>query len=157
MPERLSQSSFYKLAPELVKHLTALEQCDTPSALSPQLVHLVRLRASQLNHCGFCQHMHCDEAREAGEQQARLDVLAAWKDVDCFSAQEKAALAWTEALTLVHQSPLSDTIYQHAFNQFGEKGLIALTSFVLQINSWNRISVGFQFQPEITAKMENSI
>src|SRR5690606_34248637 len=103
MQHRLSQSSFYEKCPRLVTHLTALGKVPPNVNLSSQLIHLVRLRASQLNHCGFCQKMHADEARADGESQSRLDVLPAWKELSVFTENERAALAWTEALTRISE------------------------------------------------------
>tara|TARA_R100000353_G_scaffold89041_2_gene65911 strand:- start:2108 stop:2395 length:288 start_codon:yes stop_codon:yes gene_type:complete len=94
--------------------------------------------------------MHSQEARDDGEHQARLDVLPAWREAPCFSTQERAALAWAEALTLVSQQTVSDHDYQNALAAFGEQGLIDLTAIIVQINSWNRVSVGFQFAPNIS-------
>ena len=149
MQHRISQSSLYKQCPRLVTHLTALGDVPESAKLPPQLLHLVRLRASQLNHCGFCQKMHADEARADGELQSRLDVLPAWKELSCFTAEERAALAWTEALTLINDVEIADSIFQAALDAFGESGLIELTTVIVQINSWNRIAVSFRFQPDI--------
>ncbi|MDX5979373.1 carboxymuconolactone decarboxylase family protein [Vreelandella alkaliphila] len=151
MSTRLSQQSVYRLVPRLAKHLTALGNVAVDSTLNRTIVHLVNLRVSQINHCCFCQHMHSQEARDDGEHQVRLDVLPAWREASCFSTQERAALAWAEALTLISQQPsISDDTYQNALTAFGEQGLIDLTAIIVQINSWNRISVGFQFSPNIT-------
>lgn len=149
MQPRISQSSFYKMNSRLVKHLAEVGNVPADAGLDSKLLHLVRLRASQLNHCGFCQKMHSDEARSDGELQSRLDVLPAWKEVEFFTREERAALAWTEALTLISQHEISDDIYQAALEAFGENALIELTSVILQINSWNRIAVSFRFQPEM--------
>lgn len=149
MQHRISQSSLYQQCPRLVNHLTALGDVPESAKLPSQLLHLVRLRASQLNHCGFCQKMHADEARSDGELQPRLDVLPAWKELSCFTAQERAALAWTEALTLINDVEIADSIFQAALDAFGESGLIELTTAIVQINSWNRIAVSFRFQPDI--------
>ncbi|AIA75800.1 alkylhydroperoxidase [Halomonas campaniensis] len=151
MSTRLSQQSVYRLVPRLAKHLTALGNLAVDSTLDRTIVHLVNLRVSQINHCCFCQHMHSQEARNDGEHQVRLDVLPAWREAPCFSTQERAALAWAEALTLISQQPsISDDTYQNALTAFGEQGLIDLTAIIVQINSWNRISVGFQFSPDIS-------
>ncbi len=151
MSTRLSQQSVYRLVPRLAKHLTALGNLAVDSTLDRTIVHLVNLRVSQINHCCFCQHMHSQEARDDGEHQVRLDVLPAWREAPCFSTQERAALAWAEALTLISQQPsISDDTYQNALTAFGEQGLIDLPAIIVQINSWNRISVGFQFSPDIS-------
>ncbi|MCA8864503.1 MULTISPECIES: carboxymuconolactone decarboxylase family protein [unclassified Halomonas] len=150
MSTRMSQQSVYRLCPRLAKHLTALGDVAPDSTVNRSIIHLVNLRVSQINHCCFCQHMHSQEARDDGEHQVRLDVLPAWREAPCFSTQERAALAWAEALTHVSQQAVSDSDYQNALDAFGEQGLIDLTAIIVQINSWNRISVGFQFSPNIT-------
>ncbi|MBT2788538.1 MULTISPECIES: carboxymuconolactone decarboxylase family protein [unclassified Halomonas] len=150
MSTRMSQQTVYRLCPSLAKHLTALGNITSDSTVNRSIIHLVKLRVSQINHCCFCQHMHSQEARDDGEHQVRLDVLPAWREAPCFSTQERAALAWAEALTLVSQQAVSDNDYQNALDAFGEQGLIDLTAIIVQINSWNRISVGFQFAPDIS-------
>lgn len=149
MLNRISQSTVYQQCPRLVTHLMGLAELPVSSSLSPSLLHLVRLRASQLNRCGFCQQMHADEARHDGESQGRLDVLSAWRELNCFTTRERAALAWTEALTLISNDGVSDAVYQTAADEFGAADLIELTTVVLQINSWNRLSVSLQFQPDV--------
>jgi len=150
MSTRMSQQSVYHLCPRLAKHLTALGDVAPDSTVNRLIIHLVNLRVSQINHCCFCQHMHSQEARDDGEHQVRLDVLPAWREAPCFSTKERAALAWAEALTLVSQQAVSDDDYQNALAAFGEQGLIDLTAIIVQINSWNRVSVGFQFAPDIS-------
>lgn len=150
MSTRMSQQSVYRLCPRLAKHLTALGDVAPDSTVNRSIIHLVNLRVSQINHCCFCQHMHSQEARDDGEHQVRLDVLPAWREAPCFSTKERAALAWAEALTLVSQQAVSDNDYQNALAAFGEQGLIDLTAIIVQINSWNRVSVGFQFAPDIS-------
>ena len=150
MSTRMSQQSVYRLCPRLAKHLTALGDVAPDSTVDRSIIHLVNLRVSQINHCCFCQHMHSQEARDDGEHQVRLDVLPAWREAPCFSTKERAALAWAEALTLVSQQAVSDNDYQNALAAFGEQGLIDLTAIIVQINSWNRVSVGFQFAPDIS-------
>ncbi|KXJ60813.1 MAG: alkylhydroperoxidase [Alteromonas sp. Nap_26] len=154
MLERISQTTFYKHCPNVVAQLSGLTEFAESSPLTPSLLHLVRLRASQINRCGFCQKMHADEARRDGETQDRLDVLAAWRELSCFTAQERVALAWTEALTLVCNSEITEDIYQNTLEAFGQQGLLDLTMAIVQINSWNRISVSLCFQPDIEQRGE---
>ncbi|KPQ22230.1 MULTISPECIES: carboxymuconolactone decarboxylase family protein [unclassified Halomonas] len=149
MLQRLSPESVYRLCPRLPKHLHALGKVASDSAVHKTIIHLVNLRVSQINHCCYCQHMHSQEARDDGERQARLDVLPAWREAPCFNEEERAALAWAEALTLISQEMVSDDDYQNAITAFGEQGMMELTSVILEMNSWNRISVSFQFTPEI--------
>lgn len=149
MQSIITPNSLYKNYPLLVTNLTALGEVPESTALPKKLQDLVKLRVSQLNGCGYCQHLHSEEAREDGETQARLDVLPAWRELSCFSSDERAALAWAEALTLLANSRIDNADFMAAKNAFGEKVVIDLTSIILQINSWNRISVGFLFQPEL--------
>ncbi len=149
MQERITQSALYQASPRLVNHLMGLGEPDASADLSATLLHLIKLRASQINHCGFCQHMHAGEARVDGELQARLDVLPAWREVSCFTPRERIALAWTEALTLISSDQVSDELFESAVKEFGQTGLIELTTVILAINSWNRISVSLRFQPDI--------
>jgi len=149
MRQRLAPQELYSLCPRIPKHLRALGETSPGSAITPRLRHLIDLRVSQLNHCCFCQHMHSEEARQDGERQVRLDVLAAWREAPCFTAQERAALAWAEALTLLATQPIPVEAYEEALALFGMNDLLELSTVVLQINSWNRLAVSLQFTPVI--------
>lgn len=149
MQSNITPNLLYKNYPHLVAHLTALGEVPESTALPKKLQDLVKLRVSQLNGCGYCQHMHSEEARKDGETQARLDVLPAWRELSCFSSDERAALAWAEALTLLASLRIDNADFLAAKNAFGEKVFMELTSIILQINSWNRIAAGFLFQPEL--------
>jgi AhpD family alkylhydroperoxidase len=148
MQSRITPKTLYKNCPRLVTHLTELGDVPKSAALPQKLQGLVKLRVSQLNGCGYCQHLYSNEVREDGETQARLDVLSSWRELTCFTSVEKAALAWAEALTLFSYLPIDNDVFLCAKNVFGEDTLIDLTSIILQINSWNRIAVGFRFQPD---------
>ncbi len=123
-----------------------LESCGLPKAL----LLLIDLRVSQINGCAFCLDMHARSLREVGESQQRLDCLAGWHEAHgLFSAREKAALAWAEALTLVADTrQVSDAIYDEVKAQFSDRELVDLTLAVCSINSWNRLAVGFGKGPE---------
>lgn len=146
MEERIAQATIYKAIPALPKHLIALG-LDVTKDLDPLLVHLVMLRASQLNGCGFCQSMHSHDARADGEQQQRLDVLPAWKEMPFFSERERAALAWTEALTNLPQHPDIEAAWNQLQPVFDQQEIINLTATISVINAWNRFGVGFNFHP----------
>lgn len=148
MTTRISQSEFYSQGAWITDALMALEKVTVTDVLTPHLVHLVKLRVSQLNQCCFCQHMHSGEARADGENQARLDVLPAWREAPCFSEHERVALAWAEALTLQTTTPIGDDLYQQSEQVLGKEALLELTALIAAINSWNRIGVGFGFVPE---------
>jgi len=146
MQKRINQPDVYKLQPALLKSLIGLGDA-AASELEHSLIHLVKLRASQINGCAFCQHMHANEARKDGEQQHRLDVLPAWREVAIFSARERAALAWTEALTRLADQSVSDACFTEVAAQFSEKEIVNLSAAIATINAWNRIAVGFNFPP----------
>lgn len=149
MQDRIDRNAFYALQPELPKALIRLGQLGVEAGLEKTLVELVKIRASQLNGCAFCLHMHLADARKYGEDQERLDVLAAWKEVPCFSERERAALTWTEALTQVAEDGVSDDVFSQVRAQFNDAELAGLTSAIVAINGWNRIAVGFQFSPDV--------
>lgn len=116
--------------------------------LPARLLHLVRLRASQINGCAFCIAMHTKEARAEGEDQRRLDLLQNWHETTLFDAREEAALAWTEALTRVADTHAPDAAYARLAAAFAPSEQIALTLAINAINAWNRLSVGFRTVPQ---------
>ncbi|WP_331344032.1 carboxymuconolactone decarboxylase family protein [Cellvibrio sp. UBA7661] len=146
MQQRIKQPDVYKLQPAILKSLIDLGNA-AADELEHSLIHLVKLRASQINGCAFCQHMHANEARKDGEQQHRLDVLPAWREVAIFSARERAALAWTEALTQLSTHSVSDTCFTEVREHFNEKEIVNLSAAIATINAWNRIAIGFNFAP----------
>lgn len=147
MKEHISRNDVYKLQPALLKSLVALGDAAV-SELEHSLIHLVKIRASQINGCAFCQHMHANEARRDGEQQHRLDVLPAWKEVSIFSARERAALAWTESVTLIADQNGNESNYAELAQHFSQKEIVNLTAAIVTINAWNRIAVSFRFAPD---------
>ncbi len=151
MTQRLAPDALYTLCPRIHTHLLALDDVIADSGVEPRLQHLIRLRVSQINHCGYCQHLHSEEARQAGERQARLDVLPAWREVPCFTRREKAALAWAEALTLIARERVATPVYEAALAEFGMVNLLELSNVVLAINAWNRLAGALQFAPPIPA------
>lgn len=149
MSERISRTQVYKMQPALLQHLVALAKAAEVSGLPHSLIHLIKIRASQLNGCAFCQHMHANEARKDGENQQRLDVLPAWREVGAvFTPAEQAALRWTEALTLVAQHGVSDADFAAVAAEYSEAQILDLSVLIVTINSWNRIAVAFHFQPD---------
>ncbi|MCH7342726.1 carboxymuconolactone decarboxylase family protein [Pelomonas sp. CA6] len=119
----------------------------TTGSIEPGLAHLVDIRASQLNGCAFCLDMHIKEARLHGERELRLHHVAVWHESPLFSARERAALAWTEALTRLAPGGVSDTVYDEARAQFSERELTDLSFRVMTINAWNRLGVAFRATP----------
>jgi AhpD family alkylhydroperoxidase len=114
------------------------------SGLEESLMELVKIRASQINGCAFCLHMHTAAARKQGEQEERLYLLDAWRESPLYSERERAALAWTEALTLVSTTHAPDDVYGALQAQFTEEEQVTLTLLIVAINGWNRIQVGFR-------------
>jgi AhpD family alkylhydroperoxidase len=115
--------------------------------LEPALLDLVKMRASQINGCAYCLDMHTKDARARGESEQRLYLLAAWRESPFYSERERAALAWTEAVTLVAESRVPDAIYEEVRRQFNDDELLALTMAVVAINAWNRLNVALRTVP----------
>ncbi|CAM5596167.1 AhpD family alkylhydroperoxidase [Aquamicrobium terrae] len=134
---------YYSKVPELMKAQLALNKAVEESGLERSLLHLVKLRASQINGCSYCVDMHAHEARTDGESEQRLYLVAAWKESPLFTERERAAFAWTEAVTEISQNGVSDALYAEAREQFSEEDLVKLTMAVAVINTWNRLSVTF--------------
>jgi AhpD family alkylhydroperoxidase len=131
-------------APELMTAMLELERKVRSSGLEANLIRLVKTRASQLNGCAYCLHMHALEARAAGESEERLYLLGAWRESPLYSPRERAALAWTEALTLLADSHAPDDVYAELGREFSEPERVKLTMVIVAINGWNRIAVGFR-------------
>ena len=145
MTKRLDYAT---ILPEAIKPLFAANAVVEHSGLEPALRIWVALRASQINGCAFCIAMHSREAVELGENGDRLWGLPAWREASWYSDRERAALAWTEALTRVSAGPPSDELYARVREQFDDRQLVALTLAVNAINDWNRFNVAFHTPPE---------
>jgi AhpD family alkylhydroperoxidase len=115
-------------------------------ALDPKLLHLVKMRASQINGCAFCLHMHSEDARKLGESEARLLLLDAWHESALYTERERAALAWTEALTRIAETHAPDDTYEDVRRAFSDQELAALSIAIAMINAWNRLAIGFRAQ-----------
>ncbi len=124
-----------------------LEKYVRESGLESSLLDLVKFHASQINGCAYCLDMHSKDARAAGETEQRLYTLSAWRETPFFSERERAALAWTEAITNISQGHAPEAVYQTARSQFSEKELVDLTMAIIAINGWNRLSIGFRSVP----------
>jgi AhpD family alkylhydroperoxidase len=138
---------YAKAAPGAVEGLRTLETYLAQSDLEPALVDFVKLRASQINGCAYCIDMHWKDARARGETEQRLYGLDTWREAPYYSERERAALAWTEAVTLVASSHVPDAVYEQARAQFSEKQLVDLTMAIVAINSWNRLAISFRTVP----------
>lgn len=139
--------------PDLLKPLLEFGTSITENGLEHSLMELVKMRASQINGCAFCLDMHAKDARKAGETEARLYLLPAWRESPLYTDRERAALAWTEALTLVADEGAPDDVYEALKAQFSEEEQIKLTMMIVAINGWNRLNVGFRtVHPVSTAR-----
>ncbi len=136
-----------KASPEATRALYALEMFVKGSGLDHSLLELIKLRASQINSCAFCVDMHWKDARAAGETEERLYMLNAWEEATVYSAKERAALALTEAVTLVSQTHVPDAVFDEAQKHFSDKELTNLTLAISTINAWNRLSITFRAEP----------
>jgi AhpD family alkylhydroperoxidase len=132
------------VAPEAIKAMMGLEQAVKDMGLEPTLVHLIKLRASQINGCAYCIDLHNREARADDESQQRLDLISVWRETNFFNEREKAALAWTEALTLISETHAPDKDYEALAAVFDERERVAVTLAISAINGWNRIAIGFR-------------
>ncbi len=134
-------------APELMNQMVAYSQSVENAGLERSLVELVKIRSSQINGCAICLHMHATDARKLGETEARVFMLDAWEETSLYTKREKAALAWTEALTRLSETRAPDAAYNAVRAEFSEEELVKLTLMINAINSFNRIGVGFRVAP----------
>ncbi|MBS0613674.1 MAG: carboxymuconolactone decarboxylase family protein [Proteobacteria bacterium] len=141
MQQRLDYKS---ASPDAFKAMLGTETQVHRSGLEESLLELVKTRASQLNGCAWCLDMHTKDARARGETEQRLYLLAAWREAPFYSDRERAALAWTEALTQIPAHGISDELYSEVRRHFDEKKLVDLTLAIIAINGWNRMNVAFR-------------
>ncbi len=144
MQERLNYSNVY---PEAFQTMLQLEKFTSASGIEPSLYELIKTRASQINRCAYCLDMHTKDARKQGETEQRLYALSAWRETPFFSDRERAALEWTEALTLISENEVSDALYDAVRKYFDEKEIVALTMAIIAINGWNRLAISFRTVP----------
>ena len=154
MKERID---YQKASPEALKGMLELEKYLANSGLERPLYELVKLRASQINGCAYCIDMHSKDARKAGESEQRLYALTAWRETLFYNDRERAALAWTEALTLISENKVPDSLYHSVRESFDEKELIALTMAIIAINAWNRLAISLRVVPSSYKKREFSV
>ncbi|QWA30749.1 carboxymuconolactone decarboxylase family protein [Pseudomonas sp. RC3H12] len=136
-----------KHSPEAYKAMIGLEQALVASGLEHSLLELIRLRASQVNGCAYCVNMHANDARKAGETEARLQTLSVWRETRYFTPRERAALAWVESLTRLPERGAPQDEYQALLEHFSTKEIANLTLAIATINAWNRFGVGFAMVP----------
>ncbi len=131
-------------APDAIKAMRDLETYVTSSGLEHSLIELVKTRASQINGCAYCIHMHTRDARAAGETEERLYLLSAWRESPLYTPRERAALTWTESLTRIAETGAPDKDYEEVREYFKDEELVNLTLLIGAINVWNRLAVGFR-------------
>ena len=134
-------------SPEAYRAMAGLERFVRESGIEHSLLHLIKMRASQMNGCAYCIDMHSKDARAAGETEQRLYALDAWRETPFYTPRERAALAWTEALTNVQDGHVPDAVYEEARAEFSEEELMNLTMAVVAINGWKRIAFAFRAVP----------
>jgi len=157
MEQRLDYS---KTSPDGIGILRELEGYLKKAGLEPDLVELVKLRASQINGCAYCIDMHTKDARSRGESEQRLYAVTAWREMPFYSERERAALAWTESVTRISDDQVQEDIYQQVKQHFTEEELVDLTLAVIAINSWNRLAISFRtpagsYQPDHPVSKKN--
>jgi AhpD family alkylhydroperoxidase len=138
---------YAKAAPGVMKAMHALEEYMETCGIEPTLQELVKLRASQINGCAYCVDMHSIDLRALGETSQRMDALPVWQETPFFSERERAALLWTEKLTLVSIDHVPDVVYEEVYRHFTEEELVNLTLIVAAINAWNRFAIAFRAVP----------
>ena len=136
--------NYLQIAPETMKLAVALETHLANSGLEQSLYHLVKTRASQINGCAYCIHMHTRDARAHGETEERLYLLDAWRESPLYSDRERAALAWTEALTHISETHAPDDVYEEVRKHFSEVETVNLTMLIGMINLWNRLAISMR-------------
>lgn len=151
--EREQRLNYTTASPDAFKAMFGLSAAVRRLGLETSLLHLVDMRASQINGCAWCLDMHSKEARAAGETEQRLYLVSAWREANCFTDRERAALAWTEAVTNVATTHVPDDVYEQVRQHFDEMELVNLTLAIIAINGWNRLNVGFrtvvgEYQPQ---------
>jgi AhpD family alkylhydroperoxidase len=139
--------AYGRVAPGASQAMRGLEDYVHSTDLEPSLLELVKMRASQINGCAYCLDMHSKDARAAGESEQRLYTLTAWRETPFFSERERAALAWTEAVTLISVDQVPDAVFEQAREQFSEQELVNLTMAIIAINGWNRLAISFRTVP----------
>jgi AhpD family alkylhydroperoxidase len=137
-----------KVSPAAYQAMLGLEMfVRKQSKLEPALIELIKVRASQVNGCAYCIDMHSKDARADGETEQRLYALSAWEETPFFTDRERAALALTEAITLVSEGHVPDAVYEKAGKTFSEEELVNLTLAIITINGWNRLAITFRMVP----------
>lgn len=146
-----ARMTYQTAAPGVLRAMLGFSGSLKSSTLEPGLLELIEFRASQINGCAFCLEMHARQLRARGEPEHRLYVLDAWREAPYYTARERAALAWTEAVTRLPNGEVPDEVYAEARAQFDERELAELTLAVVVINGWNRLNIAFRIEPATPA------
>ena len=141
-----------KVNPAVYQAVAALQNYVDHSALDTKLRELIKIRASQINGCAFCLAMHTRDARRLGETDERMHLLNAWREAPLYSPRERAALAWTEAITRISDGHVPDEVFDEVREQFSEKEIVDLTAAAVAINTWNRIAIALRAPPQVEVK-----
>ena len=139
--------NYAEKAPKALKAMQSLEKYVHESGLERPLFELVKTRASQINGCAYCIDMHTKDARKAGETEQRLYALNTWRETPFYTERERAALEWTEALTLISENSIPDTLYEATRKHFNEEEIVFLSIAIIAINGWNRLAISFRTVP----------
>lgn len=142
-----AEINYPEASPGAARAMAALQQYVRNSGLEAPLLELVKIRASQINGCAYCINMHTKDARAGGETEQRIYLLNAWREAPYYTPRERAALAWTEALTEIADAGVSRELRESARREFTDRELVDLTMAVIAINGWNRLSIGFAVEP----------
>jgi AhpD family alkylhydroperoxidase len=148
-----ARMNYYQAAPDTINALSAVEKQIQASGLERTLIELVKTRASQINGCAVCINMHTADARHNGESEARLYLLNAWREAPVYTDRERAALAWTEAVTLISETHAPDDLYEEVRKHFSEAETVNLTMLIATINAWNRIAISFRAVPQVKVRV----
>jgi AhpD family alkylhydroperoxidase len=156
-----SRLDYWKSSPQGVAAFRKLNDYVRGCGLEPSLLELIKVRCSQINRCAFCLDMHTKDARLAGETEQRLYALSAWQETPFFTERERAALAWSEAITYISEDEVDDALYEEVRRYFSEKEIVDLTLAVITINGWNRLAIPFRtpagsYEPGSAAKLSSS-
>jgi len=143
---RAHRLNAYQHAPDAMKALIAVETYLHGTTLGPQLIELVKMRASQINGCAFCLDSHSKALRKAGETEQRIYLLDAWRESPLYNSRERAALAWTDARTRISETHAPDDVYEEVHQHFDEKEIVDLTTLIGMINAWNRLAIGLRYE-----------
>jgi len=141
-----------KVSPAVYQAVLPLQTYVDQSGLDTKLREMIKIRASQINGCAYCLAMHTRDARKLGETDERMHLLDAWREAPVYTARERAALGWIEAITLVTQGHVPDEVFEEARKHFSEKEIVDLTAAAVAINTWNRFAIAFRVPPQVDSK-----